>query len=552
MVAAFSAALRAWLVGQRAHVLLAVLAASAALPQGMHGAPLESNPITPLDDRAPLTHEHPAFGAAIDERKKIEPLVFDEPYETFASGTIGNATLDRHRGEGERARRFLEASYRDIQRLEDYFGESLERNFYVLKDDYSSGVASSIPWPSSYWPTFEDGINFAWRDDEPAPSEKLAVAFKKDVKQLQDTVSRSTGILGQSKRKHCNHDSGCKSLDDGSKCGIRSGERSGFCIPTWYGICHAWAAAAIMEPEPKCNVEKNGVLFRPYDIKALMSQVYDGAEINVVFTGARFDGPDYPANKDKYGRYKNPSRLDVGPGFFHLSVANILGKHKKSFIVDVASDSEVWNQPLRSYKVLQMELVDIKDASLQYFGTDYYPFNKDAKYLAYTELALSWIDESDEDGELIATGRVDKSTTTRVYKYFLEMDAAHKIIGGEWLHNSRYNHPDFLWFPTEKPAPDAMVLEGISYREISELLELSQKCVPTTSAPTPSRDVTPATARPTPGTNEPATPPHSSPSTPTSTSSTPAHSPRSSPPSVTSAPRPSTQDTKPLCSQPGP
>lgn len=498
MVAAFSAALREWRIGQRTHVLLALLAAaSAAFPGGggggVHGAPLEFNPITPMDDRAPLTHEHPAFGAAIDDLKKIEPLVFEDLSAlNVATETIANAILDRSRGdESERPRshrRFLESSNRDIQRLEDYFNEPLVRNFYVLKDDYSSGKTPSIPWPSSYWPMFKDGINFAWRDDEPAPSEKFSKAFKKDVKQLQDAISKSTGILGQSSRKPCSDDSDCESLDDGSKCGVRAGERSGFCIPTWYGICHAWAAAAIMEPEPKCNVEKNGVLFRPYDIKALMSQVYDSAEINVVFCGARFDGPDSPADTDEYGRYTSASRRDIGPGFFHLGVTNILGKHKKSFIVDVASDSEVWNQPVRSYEVVRMELVDIEEVSRQYFGTGYYPFNNDAKYLAYTELALSWIDESGEDGELVATGRVDDSTTTRMYYYFLELDAAHNIVGGEWVDDSRYDHPDFLWLPTESPALNATALDGISYREVSELLGLSQRCTPAIPAPAPSRE----------------------------------------------------------------
>lgn len=449
--------------------LLALLVASAALSRSANGSPLEFNPITPMGDRAPLNHTHPAFGGAIDARSKIAPLVFQVPQRSRTSKSIVNATL------ADRSRR-LEASNRDIQRLEAYFGESLETNFYVLRDDYSRGASPLSPWPSSYWATYEDGINYAWRDDEPSPSEKFALAHKKNVKQLQDAVSRSTGILSESKSRSCKKNSECKSLKDGSKCGIRSGERSGYCIPTWYGICHAWAAAAIMEPEPKCNVEKNGVTLRPLDIKALMSQVYDSADVDVLFTGSRFDGPDYPEYTDEYGRYEDPTRRSIGAGFFHIAVANIMGKHKKSFILDVASNSEVWNQPMRDYKVLQMELVDIKAASREAFGTSYYPFNDDVKYLAYTELALRWIDESEEDGELVATGRVDKSTYTNYYYYYLELDAGHNIIGGEWLYESLYDHPDFLWFPLETPALDATVPGGISYREVSELLKLSRKC----------------------------------------------------------------------------
>ena len=32
----------------------------------------------------------------------------------------------------------------------------------------------------------------------------------------------------------------------GESCSMREGQTSGRCIPTWWGICHAWAPAAIL------------------------------------------------------------------------------------------------------------------------------------------------------------------------------------------------------------------------------------------------------------------------------------------------------------------
>lgn len=62
-------------------------------------------------------------------------------------------------------------------------------------------------------------------------------------------------------RKACSFDSECANTHNGSACTIREGESSGYCIP-WWGICHTWAPAAILEQEPHCDVEKDGVMKR--------------------------------------------------------------------------------------------------------------------------------------------------------------------------------------------------------------------------------------------------------------------------------------------------
>jgi hypothetical protein len=77
--------------------------------------------------------------------------------------------------------------------------------------------------------------------------------------------------------KTCTSSSECNA-SLGELCGIREGATSGRCIPTWFGICHAWAAATILWPEPKHEVTRNGVTFRVQDIKALMTLVHDRYE----------------------------------------------------------------------------------------------------------------------------------------------------------------------------------------------------------------------------------------------------------------------------------
>ncbi|EEY60772.1 glycoprotein elicitor-like protein [Phytophthora infestans T30-4] len=299
----------------------------------------------------------------------------------------------------------------DLQDLELYFGSKMEVNFQALKQQYLSGQAPMTPWASSYWPTYQDSINHVWKTGEASASEKYA------------------------KAPVCTTSSDCTSRKDGSVCAKRDGMSSGYCIPAWLGICHAWAPAAILEPEPQCDVTKNGVTFHVMDIKGLLTSLYDGASIKTVFTGARFNGSDSPANKDQYGRFTDASRRDLGAGFFHIAITNIMAKHNQPFVVDVTSGAEVWNQPVRSFKVQNMDLVDTHVASMRYFGVPSYPFSDKMVHLAYVKTSFSWVVESYKDGPLL--------------------DADYNIIGGEWFNE---DHPDFF------------------YANVQELLKMSLSC----------------------------------------------------------------------------
>ena len=99
-----------------------------------------------------------------------------------------------------------------------------------------AGEAEQKPWPGYYWATYEDNINNKW--DGPntdSPTTKYAQAFGRTG--LEDRVSAHYGIDSQSSNTACTTDSQCKAGKE--KCAKRDGETSGFCIETWFGICHA-------------------------------------------------------------------------------------------------------------------------------------------------------------------------------------------------------------------------------------------------------------------------------------------------------------------------
>ncbi|KAF4045287.1 Transglutaminase elicitor [Phytophthora infestans] len=443
-------------------VALSVVIAAATLELAQ-ATPLQCNAYMPTGADAFLTDDHPAVMKDYNGAVPVE-------YPVDQCNAAGSAESTR------KLRRMEDAPGSDISDLETYFDESLEVDFTTLKEKYSSAAAPKIPWPGSYWPAYQDSINVIWRTGEKSASAKYAEAFGLDPIDFMNKISAQNGVDAHSNNTKCAADTDCASLKDGSVCAIRKDAPSGYCIPTWYGICHAWAPAAMLEDEPKCDVVKNGQTFHVMDIKALVSDIYDGSAIPTVFTGARFNGPDTPVMMDEYGRYTSAARRDLGAGFFHLAITNIMGKHEQSFIIDVTAGAQVWNQPVRSYEVQKMELVDNAQASQQYFGTSVYPFNSEMVYLAYVNTTVTWVVEAYADGPLATADRVEPYTVTDYYEYLLELDADYAVIGGEWVERSKTDHPDFLWFPTAKPDESTVTKTGLSYANVKELLESSVAC----------------------------------------------------------------------------
>ncbi|DAZ98438.1 TPA: hypothetical protein N0F65_001139 [Lagenidium giganteum] len=429
-----------------------------------------TNPFTKVDDLLPLNApNHPARGTILTNEPTIQ--LFDSVHST-------------------RRLRPLEASTNDdIERLERYFGKSLEHNLKVLQNNHASAQYKTSPWPSSYWPMYKDGINHRWNNGEASPAEKYATAFGKNVGDFTNGVSRKHGVLAATGNKPCTKHTDCGDDD----CGVRHGEASGYCMAHWEGLCHAWAPAAILEPEPQCAVQKNGVTFNVMDIKGLLTQVYNSADVGTVFTGARYDGPSDSNAVDAFGRFTDAARCDLGAGYFHIAFSNILGKFGMSFVIDTSPDAAVWNEPIRGYNVKKIENYSLADAAAKYFNATAYPFNDQATKVAYVSTDISWIFEREDDRPYVPA-HADEATNEETYEYLLELDGNDEILGGEWVGKSRAAHPDFLWLPTQRAAADTVTSFGLSYADVLELLEMSVACSGATVPPLAS---TPTIAAPT-------------------------------------------------------
>ncbi|EGZ14114.1 hypothetical protein PHYSODRAFT_513204 [Phytophthora sojae] len=448
--------------------------AAALASHGADATPFANNPVTIVSSATSLSHTSPAFGgiAPGTDLTKLTYEVHEYTVMTFNRSTSTHQSTSTSTTTDSNGK--TTTSTNDIQKLENHFGSRLELNVNNLA---SNAAFHTQPWPSSYWAIYLDGINYRWASHtEPSATEKYASAFGIDPDTLMTAVSKSTGVMSMSDRPKCSTNWDCAGQKDGSVCSRREGQYEGYCIPTWFGICHAWAPAALLEPEPNCAVQHNGVTFQPMDIKALISEIYDGANIATVFTGARFYGPDSKDTTDEYGRYTDSSRRDMGPGFMHVALANIIGRFGTSVVVDVSAGAEVWNQPVYSYKVLSQTEMTPTDAANQYFGVSQYPFNSAAQRIMYVESKVSWMIETFEDGGLVSSGRASRYMTGKKYTYLLELDNDYNVLGGEWVGESKTDHPDFLWLPKARPDLSLVTDVGLSYQNVRMLLEKATNC----------------------------------------------------------------------------
>jgi len=225
-----------------------------------------------------------------------------------------------------------------------------------------TGEAQTIPWAGNYWPTYEDNINFQWDGAADSPALKYEKSFGGTG--VEDAVSKAHGIDSRSTAKECKEASECNSAL-GETCGKRRGKDTGRCIPTWWGICHAWGPAAILLPEPKHPVTRYGVTFKVQDLKALATLVYNSSTSKFVSLRCNVGAGDDAVKLDAYGRPSNANAQcrDTNAGTWHVLATNYLGIKRQAFVEDRTYDHQVWNQPLRGYRVTNKKVVTFAEAN---------------------------------------------------------------------------------------------------------------------------------------------------------------------------------------------
>ena len=243
------------------------------------------------------------------------------------------------------------------------------------------------------------------------------------------------------------------------------------------GICHGWAPAAYMDKRPVRSVvarspDGTEVNFRPDDIKALSVLKWangkavrsEGGRLRYAsrFIGGRCNLKDDQIERDPTtGAITNDDCFDTNPGAWHKAMVNQVGIKKRSFVLDVTFDYEVWNQPLTGYRYTYFDpetmgnVATIRRA-MKPIGqfTDRFSTTRMNKYEGRAKLPTHVVGVIMQTSYVVETAPTtatsDNPTRDAIrnvrYVYDLEIAADGEILGGEWYENA---HPDFLWTPAE-------------------------------------------------------------------------------------------------------
>lgn len=195
---------------------------------------------------------------------------------------------------------------------------------------------------------------------------------------------------------------------------------------SWEGLCNAWSNASILEPEPKAAMEVLGERLSISDQKALFTKLYEGFPVTMY--GIRYDG-DYVTD----GTYQ-----DIRPEAFHQIALTLLGSWQRPFIIDDTAGSEVWQQPV--------------------FKVDWAMQEDEEQPDAYRVSMRLWKIKMRSQVADDLTNRNDWAFEQYQYRLFVNPELKARegrlvVIAGEWLGNSRKNHPDYVVMPQDNGWP---------------------------------------------------------------------------------------------------
>ena len=297
------------------------------------------------------------------------------------------------------------------------------------------------PWTDTYWPSYEGGLANRWNDPTHpnaftyATKTAAAVAAMPEAAMARLSPAEKYDIfVGRFDYPLLSEERSRTSADD----------------PSWFGLCHGWAPAALnfKEPRPITLAGADGIRvpFGASDIKALLLFAQqDGRDERTA--GERCE-------RDDEGNRTDPSCRDVNAGSFHVIIANQIALQKKGFVADVSAGAEVWNQPVFGYKSeLRGESVNVYPGAAS--GT--------VKIMTF-RTRLRYISENGPHWDAFPFSAHPEQEGNRAYDYTIELNADGEIIGGEWISA---DHPDFLW---TQSAPD--LTDGY-FRELADIYAAS-------------------------------------------------------------------------------
>jgi hypothetical protein len=267
------------------------------------------------------------------------------------------------------------------------------------------GRSERVPWSGWWWPA-----------DEAVRGPKL---YDRDGPLARyDLLARARGL-------------GHRSLREWEFANVRlTGGRF-----LWAGHCNGWAAAAILEPEPRAPSTVDGVTFSVADQKGLLASWHFA------------DRVAWSYGDDERG---------VAAPDFHRQLLRWIGDQKKPFVVSAfAGSQQIDNYPAYRYRVV------------------YRPDEKDP---ARTHVrATLWLVDYQVDPNFVGVKHWP-SDEGKLYEYFVVGDRANPS-GGDWegvsANGASYARPWRIWYPdpTSRDQTRPLTSPDLDYAAIRSIVE---------------------------------------------------------------------------------
>jgi hypothetical protein len=238
----------------------------------------------------------------------------------------------------------------------------------------------------------------------------------------------------------------------------------GKCIPEWFGLGHSIVISTILENSIKCPVTHNGVIFTEKDIAGLSAYTYDTPQSALLLGERCFDEM---LQLDSNGRYVEWGCRDISPDLFHIA----LSYTDSSLVMDAEVGKLVDNSIILGYDFNIVDISIQEGIDLAGIGSperSVWPFNGKATHLKYVKMNLRYHSPT----------KTAPQSMPLEYILELKMDQnlqTLKLIGGEWIRESRTRHPDFLWIPLKKPEFETGYGQ-VLYDNVRLLLDKSNGC----------------------------------------------------------------------------
>lgn len=327
-----------------------------------------------------------------------------------------------------------------------------------------------FPWSDSYWPTYAGGISQRWQLSRGGTDYRDFLYRPLDAQDLMNG-GRSIDIakLSPAEKFDLYQNRYDFPLTQFEQRRTQAAVNSRGEVPTWFGLCHGWAVASLLEQQPGpvavvTNQDGLEIPFYTSDIGALLTHVYAFSTTPGRYMGTRCNVAAHDIDYDENDRVVMRQCRDLNPGSLHLALTQMLGlpesEDRQPFTLDVTATDEVWNYPVVGYEVesLEVEDYDRDDDDLAEYRAD------GTAQLAHVDMKVYVVGGAAPHARPVSPQRFIKTET---YAYTLELDEDGRIIGGEW--NSR-ERPDFMWMIYRKPSGTAL----LPHAEVAKLLEISR------------------------------------------------------------------------------